>query len=58
MKKATLKTFNPKRSIKRAGIERRSAPKWSLESEGNKYVWASKMERSRPDQTRLTLQYY
>jgi len=47
MKKDTLKTkvFNPKQSIKRAGIARRSAPKWSIESEGNEYVWTSKMER-------------
>ncbi len=47
MEKDTPKTnvFNPKRSIKRAGIARRAAPKWSIESEGNKYVWASKIER-------------
>ena len=47
MEKDTPKTnvFSPKRSIKRAGLARRAAPKWSIESEGNKYVWASKIER-------------
>lgn len=47
MKKDTTKTkvFSPKQSIKRAGITRRAAPKWSLEAEENKYVWTSKMER-------------
>jgi putative toxin-antitoxin system antitoxin component (TIGR02293 family) len=39
------KVFDPKQSIKRAGITRRSAPEWSLEAEGNRYVWTSKMER-------------
>lgn len=47
MKKEILKAkvFNPMQSIKRVGIARRSSPKWSLETEGNKYVWTSKIER-------------
>jgi putative toxin-antitoxin system antitoxin component (TIGR02293 family) len=47
MKKDILKAkvFNPMQGIKRAGIARRLAPEWSLETEGNKYVWTSKMER-------------
>lgn len=47
MKKEIVKAkvFDPKQSIKRAGITRRSAPEWSLETEGNRYVWTSKMER-------------
>src|SRR5690242_19038950 len=47
MKKEIVKSkvFNPKQSIKRAGITRRPAPEWSLETEGNRYVWTSKMER-------------
>lgn len=47
MKKETIKNkiFDPKESIGRAKIARTSLPVWKLESEGNEYTWASKMER-------------
>jgi putative toxin-antitoxin system antitoxin component (TIGR02293 family) len=39
------RSFNPKESINRAKTTRSDQPKWKLESEGNEYVWASKLER-------------
>ncbi len=47
MKKETIqkKIFDPKESIGRAKIARTLLPVWKLESEGNEYTWASKMER-------------
>jgi len=38
-------TFNPKESIKRAGIDKLSRPKWKLIAEGNEYNWTSKLDR-------------
>lgn len=39
------KKFNPKQSISKAKVARRPLPRWKLVSDGNEYVWASKMER-------------
>lgn len=39
------KSFDPKESIKRAKIMRRSYPKWKLSFEGNEFTWGSKMDR-------------
>lgn len=38
-------TFDSKESIKRARDSRISSTKWRLESEGEEYVWASRLER-------------
>jgi putative toxin-antitoxin system antitoxin component (TIGR02293 family) len=38
-------TFDPKKSIERAKTARISAVNWKLESEGQEYTWASKLER-------------
>jgi putative toxin-antitoxin system antitoxin component (TIGR02293 family) len=47
MEKQSIKKgiFNPKESISRAKAARASSPKWRLESEGQEYIWASKLER-------------
>jgi len=37
--------FNPKESIKRAGIVKLLGPKWKLMAEGNEYSWTTKMDR-------------
>ncbi len=39
------KKFDPKESIGRAKATRNSSAKWRLESEGNEYVWTSRLER-------------
>lgn len=39
------RTFNPKESIGRAKAARISSAKWRLQSEGNEYVWTSRLER-------------
>jgi putative toxin-antitoxin system antitoxin component (TIGR02293 family) len=39
------KTFDPKESIGRAKVARKSAAKWRLETEGHEYVWTSSLER-------------
>lgn len=39
------KIFDPKESIGRAKTARRSSVRWKLESEGNEYIWTSKLER-------------
>ena len=39
------RTFTPQDSIERAKNARWSTIKWRLESEGNEYVWASRLER-------------
>lgn len=47
MKNETIKKkkFDPKESIGRAKLARTSIAKWKLESEGNEYVWATKLDR-------------
>jgi putative toxin-antitoxin system antitoxin component (TIGR02293 family) len=37
--------FDPKESIGRARTARLSSVKWRLESQGNEYVWTSRLER-------------
>jgi putative toxin-antitoxin system antitoxin component (TIGR02293 family) len=39
------KTFNTKESILRAKATRANQPKWKLVSEGQEYVWTSKLDR-------------
>jgi putative toxin-antitoxin system antitoxin component (TIGR02293 family) len=47
MKKEAIKnkTFDPKESIGRAKVARTSIHIWKLQSEGNEYIWTSKMDR-------------
>ena len=39
------KSFDPQESISRAKTYRISKPKWHILSEGNEYIWTSKLER-------------
>jgi len=39
------KSFNPQESISRAKEYKITKPKWQILSEGNEYIWTSKLER-------------
>ncbi|WP_416866786.1 MAG: antitoxin Xre/MbcA/ParS toxin-binding domain-containing protein [Imperialibacter sp.] len=41
----TISKFDTKSSIKRAGIERKATPHWSIKVPNGEYVWSNKMER-------------